>query len=253
VTPVTRRGRTSDLTPLDSKSAAAGRVGRTIATGFSFEEARPMVEFQPFGPKVPHDPEGTLEHERDVREEAERAHHMKRASETAHRSSLGYAIVLLGAALFMAACFLPYYGYEFARGGSVSPYDQLIVAYGGGLQLGSKLFLFGGVATVVVVALIGLIRRGRPSWRGFLAGAVTAWSLTWIGSLLQSASLYGGGSIRGLSLEVGFLLQAVSIGVVIIGTILLVPRRRGAHEHGAPSIAAKAGPDTGREDDRSTA
>ena len=27
-----------------------------------------MVEFQPFGPKLPHDPEGILEHERDVRE-----------------------------------------------------------------------------------------------------------------------------------------------------------------------------------------
>ena len=40
-----------------------------------------MVEFQPFGPKLPHDPEGTLEHERDVREEAERAHDVKRASE----------------------------------------------------------------------------------------------------------------------------------------------------------------------------
>ena len=68
----------------------------------------------------------------------------------------------------------------------MSLYDQLIVAYGGGLQLGPKLFLFGGVATVVVVALVGLIRRERPSGRGFLAGAVTVWSLTWIGSLLQS-------------------------------------------------------------------
>lgn len=42
---------------------------------------RHMVEFQPFGPKLPHDPEGILEHERDVREEAERAHDVKRASE----------------------------------------------------------------------------------------------------------------------------------------------------------------------------
>src|SRR4029450_8989061 len=66
---------------------------------------------------------------------------------------VGYAIVLLGAALFVATCFLPYYGYEFAQSGSVSLYDQVIVARGGGLQLGPKLFLFGGVATVVVVAL----------------------------------------------------------------------------------------------------
>ena len=197
-----------------------------------------MVEFQPFGPKLPHDPEGTLEHERDVREEAERAHDVKRVSETAHRSSLGYAIVLLGAVLFVATCFLPYYGYEFAQGGTVSLYDQLIVAYGGGLQLGPKLFLFGGVATVVVVALVGLKRRERPLGRAFLAGAVTVWSLTWIGSLLQSASLRGGGTIRGLTLEVGFWLQAVSIGVTIIVTILVATRRNGAHERGAAGLAA---------------
>jgi len=40
-----------------------------------------MVEFRPFGPKVPRNPEGTLGHERDVREEAEHAHDVKRASE----------------------------------------------------------------------------------------------------------------------------------------------------------------------------
>jgi hypothetical protein len=88
-----------------------------------------MAEFQPFGPKLPHDPEGILEHERDVRERAERAHDVKRASTTAHRSSLGYAIVFLGAALFVASCFLPYVGYPVlpARGEqtTISLYQQL--------------------------------------------------------------------------------------------------------------------------------
>jgi hypothetical protein len=157
-----------------------------------------------------------------------RAHDVKRASETARRSSLGYAIVLLGAALFLASCFLPYYGYEFSKAGTVSLYDQLIVAFGGGLQVGRKLFLFGGIATVVVVALIDLRRRERRS-RGFLAGAVTVWSLTWIASLLQSASLRGGGTVTGYSLEIGFWLQAVSIGVVVIGTILVGVGKRYAN------------------------
>jgi hypothetical protein len=35
-------------------------------------------------------------------------------------SSVGYVIVLLGAALFIGACFLPYYGYEFDHGFSSS-------------------------------------------------------------------------------------------------------------------------------------
>jgi hypothetical protein len=36
------------------------------------------------------------------------------------------------------------------------------------------LFLFGGVATIVVVAIVGLTRGERQSGRGFLAGAVAA-------------------------------------------------------------------------------
>lgn len=168
-------------------------------------------------------------------------------------SSVGYVIVLLGAALFLTSCFLPYYGFPGGQH-SVSLYDQLLVAQDGGLELGAKLFLFGGVATVVVVALVGLIRGERQSGRGFLAGAVSAWSLTWIGSLLQSAGLREGATIPGgLSLETGFWLQAVSIGVAVIGTILVVSKRTRAHEHGAPGIESRDGTGIGREDGGSPA
>jgi hypothetical protein len=168
-------------------------------------------------------------------------------------SSIGYVLVLLGAALFVTSCFLPYYGFPFPGGRSVSLYDQLLVVQDGGLELGAKLFLFGGVASVVVVALVGLIRGEGQSGRGFLAGAVSAWSLTWIGSLLQSAALREGAITRGLSLEVGFWLQALSIGVAVIGTILVVSKRTGAHEHGAPELESRDGIGIAREDDGSTA
>jgi hypothetical protein len=154
----------------------------------------------------------------------------------ARRPTLGYAVVLLGAALFVTSCFLPYYGVAGER--SVSLYDQLLVAQGGGLELGAILFLFGGVATVVVVAIVGLTRGERPSLRAFLAGAVAAWSLTWLGSLLQAANLRDNALSGRLSLEVGFWLQAVSIGVASIGTILVATRRTDAHEGGAPRMDA---------------
>jgi hypothetical protein len=48
-----------------------------------------------------------------------------------------------------------------------------------------------------------------------LVGAVVAWSLTWIGSLLRT------GTFDSVSLEVGFWLQAVSIGVGVLGTSLV--------------------------------
>jgi len=104
----------------------------------------------------------------------------------APRSRVGYAVVLLGAALFVATCFLSYYG--FPGGRSLSLYDQLLVAQDGGLEVGAILFLFGGVPAVLVVAIVGLTRGERQSGRGFLAGAVSAWSVTWIGSLLRTAS-----------------------------------------------------------------
>jgi hypothetical protein len=159
-------------------------------------------------------------------------------------STLGYLIVLLGAALFVTSCFLPYYG--FPGGQSVSLYDQLLVVRDGGLELGAKLFLFGGVATVVVVALVGLIRGERQSGRGFLAGAVSAWSLTWIGSLLQSAGLREGTTIpRGLSLQTGFWLQASGICVAVIGTILVGFGKRSEVKDSHDRSANEEGVDTG--------
>jgi len=151
--------------------------------------------------------------------------------------SVGYVIVLLGAALFVTSSFQPYYG--FPGGQSVSFYDQLLVLQDGGLGLGAKLYQFGGVATVVVAALVGLTRGERQSGRGFLAGAVSAWSLTWIGSLLQTANLRDATTIPGgLSLEAGFWLQAVGIGVTVIGTILVATRRTGAQERDAAGLGA---------------
>jgi len=153
-------------------------------------------------------------------------------------SSVGYAITLVGAALFVATCFLPYYG--FPDGGSVSLYDQLLVSPDSGAEFGAILFQFGGVATIVVVAIVGLARGklNTGSVHFFLAGAVAAWSLTWIGSLLQTASLRNGLTIPRLSLELGFWLQAISIGVTIIGTILVAARRRGAHEPGTRGVGS---------------
>jgi len=156
-------------------------------------------------------------------------------------STLGCLIVLLGAALFVTSCFLPYYG--LTEGQSVSLYDQLLV--GGGLELGANLFLFGGVATVVVVALVGLIRGERQPGRGFLAGAVSAWSLTWIGSLLQSASLREATIPRGLSLDAGFWLQALSICVAVIGTILVGFGKRSEVKDSHDRYANEEGVDTG--------
>lgn len=158
----------------------------------------------------------------------------------ARRSTLGYAVVLLGAALFVASCFLPYMGTTLLpltpRGtATFSLFQQLIWGgNGGGSDLGALLYLFGGVAPVAVVAVVALIRgERRPVLPAFLGGAVVAWSLTWIGAMLRLGTF-----LDDTSLEMGFWLQAVSIGVAVIGTLLVVTRRSGTHERGAATRMA---------------
>ena len=156
----------------------------------------------------------------------------------AHRSGLGYAIVLLGAALFVASCFLPYVGYTGlsipGTKTTTTLYQQLTLGpNGGSSDLSSVLYLFGGVAPVAAVAVVALLRGDRrPVLPALLVGAVVAWSLTWIGALLRL------GTFPGASLELGFWLQAVSLGVAVIGTILVATRRTGAHERGAAGLGA---------------
>jgi len=109
-------------------------------------------------------------------------------------STLGYSIVLLGAVrdeLFPAVLRVP----RRAVGFAVRTADG-----GEGRRLG-----VGSEAVPVPWGchrrghrLVGLQRGERQSGRGVLAGAVSAWSLTWIGPLLQSAGL-GEGESSGLS------------------------------------------------------
>jgi hypothetical protein len=148
------------------------------------------------------------------------------------RSTLGYAMVLLGSVLFVASCFLPYFAVLSLSVRTLSLYQQLTLGpYGGFSEVGTWLYLFGGVAPVAAVSVVALVREERrPVLPYVLAGAVVAWSLTWIGSLLRL------GTFDSVSLEIGFWLQAVSIGVAVIGTILVVTRRRGAHERAAAGI-----------------
>jgi len=132
-------------------------------------------------------------------------------------STLGYAMVLLGSVLFVASCFLPYYGFLSPAERTISLYQQLTLGpYGGFSELSTLLYLFGGVAPVSAVAVVALMRGERgPVLAYVLVGAVVAWSLTWIGSLLRLGTFYG------VSLNIGFWLQAVSIGVAVTGTILV--------------------------------
>ena len=136
-------------------------------------------------------------------------------------SRVGYLVVLLGGALFVASCFVPYYGFEGPAQRTFSLYEQL-TAVDGGFPLGRLLYMFAGVTIAASIAVVGVLRsEPQPRVPSLLIGAVAAWSLPWIGGMLTAAQ-----TALGLSLEVGYWVQAVSIGVVIIGTIVVMASGR---------------------------
>jgi hypothetical protein len=146
----------------------------------------------------------------------------------ARGSRVGYLVVLLGAALFVASCFVPFYRFEGPAQRAFSLYEQQTSGGIDGGSLGSLLYLFAGVAIATSIAVVGVARSDlHPRVPSLLLGAVAAWSLPWIGVMLSWTSF-------GISLEVGYWVQAVSIGVVIVGTIVVMASGRAkAYEQNA--------------------
>lgn len=194
-----------------------------------------MGELGRYGPQLPHDEAAQREHFKEVDEDLSRdqeADRIAKGRSTRPRWGIGYLVVLAGAAGFVASCFVPYYG-----GGVFGPDSETVSLYQQGSlgsdslgwYLGSLLFLFGGVATVAFLAIAGVTRRGPRTAASMLAATVVAWSLTWTGLMMREAT-FG----LGITLEWGFWVQALSVGVVVIGTIVVVATARAeAHFEGA--------------------
>lgn len=100
------------------------------------------------------------------------------ATEEARGSRVGYLVVLLGAALFVASCFVPYYG----LGGPAQPTFSLYESYEGAAiggfdsgTFGGLLYLFAGVAILASIAVVGIARTdAQPRVASMLIGAVAA-------------------------------------------------------------------------------
>jgi hypothetical protein len=144
----------------------------------------------------------------------------------------GYLVVLVGVVAFVVSCFLPYLGGEnlLPMNGSVSLYRLISSGLGndGFERMGGVLYLFGGAATVGLISLAGI---GRPrEWTRYaLMAGTAAWTLTWIGVLINQAG-FG-------PHEVGYWSLFASMGVVIAGTIVVWVSAR-AHAGESTPISA---------------
>jgi len=100
----------------------------------------------------------------------------------------GYVIVLLGVVGFVVGCFLPYLSGNFLPAeGTISLFRLIWLGAGRPFeQVGGVLYLFAGAATVGVIALLGIGLRRAWTPPALVTGAA-AWTLTWIGVLMNQA------------------------------------------------------------------
>lgn len=155
---------------------------------------------------------------------------------------ISYLVVLLGTAVYVASCFLPYF--EVELGGpneGVTMFEQLQVgSEHWTLDLSTLLILFGAAAVLAAVAIVGLLGRGDRLWNpALLAVVALAWSLTSFGTLLRASALRQSPLPQTLSLDVGFWVQVFGVLVVVLGTMaLLVTARRAAMREPLPSAGS---------------
>jgi hypothetical protein len=127
-------------------------------------------------------------------------------------------IVLLGVVGFVVGCFLPYLSGNILPAEAIPSLFRLIRrsagTFGAGTfeRVGGLLYLFAGAGTVSVITLLGIGRRRAWTPRALVAG-IAAWTLTWIGVLMNQAA-FG-------SHEVGYWVLLASMGVAIIGTVVV--------------------------------
>ncbi len=131
---------------------------------------------------------------------------------------LGYVVALIGVACFVIGCSLPFLGAA-QPGSEVSLYRLLTGSRGGVVLGGALLILFGGVAVVALVAIIGIARRGSRGWAPRALGFTSAaWAMTWIGYLLETESTRSLSPLS--SREVGYWAVLAGVVVVASGAIL---------------------------------
>ncbi len=151
--------------------------------------------------------------------------------ETSRASVAGHLVVLLGVAGWVVSCFLPLYRIADFHNARVNLYRQ--VSFGSfGIRLGAFLYLFGGIAAIGAISIVGL--RGIQRWNGaVLAGAVLAWFLASIGTLITLFSAASQFNIPRASLAFGYWCLWASVVCVVVGTVMvLISARRGRTEEG---------------------
>ena len=151
---------------------------------------------------------------------------------TAVHRPAGYALVLVGALVFVVGAFLPYYGISFTSSdttGTSSLWQAIVEARRTALgRAGGFLYLFGGIAIVASLA-VSEIQRPTGRMRPVLAAAVGVWAAAWVGSLTTDG--FPGGH------KLGFWVIVIGVGIVLVGTLKVWLDRPVTPEAASPDVA----------------
>jgi hypothetical protein len=143
-------------------------------------------------------------------------------------SVTGYVVVLLGVACWVVSSFLPLYESDLGEAVSRTTLVQQSTAFGPlGSDLGGLLYLFGGIAVIGVISILGV--RGSGPWPAVLAGAVATWALPSIGVLINiDSSVRQIATDGSVTLGVAYWSCWVSVGIVVAGAASVVVSARRA-------------------------
>ncbi len=154
---------------------------------------------------------------------------------------VGYVIVLLGIAGWVVGSSLPLYGFGENPSTSYHLYEPVTQATPILYKIGNVLYLYGVVAAIMVICVVGMSGRSARRWiEGALVGAVVVWTLVSSDLFLTIAS--SSGQPSGFSLGIGYWCLLASVVILVTGTVMVVisARRADANvgEVGPPSDGA---------------
>jgi hypothetical protein len=133
--------------------------------------------------------------------------------------TVGYVLIALAMTAFgFSALFLDFYGGQaLPPGVSFTYFTSLRGGPEGGdaaVTLGAVMTAFGGPLAILILSLLGLRHPDSEPVRFSLIGAVAVWSITILGlAVVQWA--------RDLPVTTGFWVQAIAIGVALVGLFLV--------------------------------
>ena len=140
--------------------------------------------------------------------------------QTVRGSILGYVVVLLGVAGWVAGSFLPVYRFGEDHSNGYRLYEPILGSLPLLHRIGQVMYLYGVVVAILMICVVGIRSRSARRWvEGALVGSVLVWTLVSSSLFLTIAS---NGLTPDFAIGIGFWCLLASVVVMVAGTVTVV-------------------------------